>query len=1089
MLLRPFRKKAGLVAVISRTLRIMKLTAFLLLIICLHASAKTFSQEITLSLKNVNLETVFKEVQKQTTYRFVYTNEQLENAIKVTIQVKNETLGTVLGLCFKNQPLTYTIEEKNIIIQIKENQDRDTPAISQFNITGKVTNEKGEPLAGATLKIKETSIGTIANDNGEFSIENVEPNSTLVISSIGYQTQEIKLKGRTYIIVQLKMAVNNLDETVVIAYGKTTRRLNTGSISKVSEADISKQPVSNPLNAVQGRAAGVFINTQNGLPGGNITVQIRGKGSINAGTDPLYVIDGVPFNSTPLNSSFSTLSDGIAGATSPLNSINPSDIESIEILKDADATAIYGSRAANGVILITTKKGMPGKTKLDLNFYTGFSRLADFPHLLNIQQYLELRHEGFQNDGITPTTSNAPDLLKWDTTRSVNWPKYMLGGTAVTTNGQIGVSGGNENTTFLISGNYRMEGTILRGDQKYQRVGGHVLIHHSSTDKKFFLDFSSSYTDDNNKQLSSSIFGTLTLPPNIPIYDNTGNYNWVGITSANPEAVLKRKSTSRTDNFLTNLSMRYSIVHNLQLKTNLGYTRTEMDQVMTYPKISFNPNSGSQSYAYYGNNKISSLIIEPQLEYSKNIKKSNAQLLAGMSWQQTTQEGNFITGTDYSNDDLLEFAGAAGTISATNLYSQYKYASLFGRLHYDYNRKYILNASVRRDGSSRFGPGSQFGNFGAIGVGWIFSEERSLKKLPFISYGKLRASYGITGNDLISDYQYLSTYGTTGATYQDVTGLAPTRIANADFRWESNKKLEIAIEAGLAKNRILFTAAWYRNRSGNQLIDYPLPYMSGPFGHYVANLPALVENKGFEFEANAVIIRKDAFSWSLAGNITIPKNKLLKYPGLEASAFANTYVIGEDLSIRKALNFTGINTQTGLPEYEDINHDGVISTPEDYAIVGRTSPYFFGGFGSDVQFHGFQLNVFFQFSKQYAQGLATIPGTRSNKFNIALQRWRNTGDVSTIAKATVAPAGEYFNLALSDAAFYNASYARLKNVSLSYTLPSWLANKLKFSNCRIYCEGQNLVTWRKEANLYDPETANSGIAPLKTVVIGIQLTL
>lgn len=1068
-----------------KTFNAMKIFFVLFMATCLLFSTKAHAQKISLSLKNAPLEEAFKLIEQQTSYRFVYTDEAMALSKPVSVEIKNETLGNALKFCFSNQPLDYSFDDKMIIVKVakKKIETVTTP----ITIHGVVTNENGEPLNGATIKIKETNFGTIANEKGEFTLENVDNNLSLIISNVGYQTAETPVLGRTDILIQLKATVNNLNETLVIAYGKTTKRLNTGSVSKISAADIDKQPITNPLSAIQGRAPGVYVNTQNGLPGGNILIQIRGKGSINAGTEPLYVVDGVPFNSTPLNASFNTLSDGVGGAISPLNSINPADIESIEILKDADATAIYGSRAANGVVLITTKKGSAGKTKLDVDLYTGFSRLADFPHLLNTKEYLELRHEGFQNDGITPTISNAPDLLVWDSSQSINWSKYMLGETAVSSNGQISFSEGNENTNFYLSGNYRNEGSVLRGNEKYERGGAYILLHHNSINKKFSFDFSSTYSADNNQLLSSSLFTVFTLPPNTPVYDSNGKYNWVGISTDNPEAILDRKSISKTNNIIANASIVYSIMHDLVFKTSLGYTRTELDQVMTYPKNSFNPDFGSASYAYYGNNKTSTVVIEPQLEYSKKLNASTLGVLAGFSWQQSTQDGTFIYGTDYNNDNLLESIGDAATISATDQFSQYKYASLFGRLHYDYKAKYILNASVRRDGSSRFGPGDQFGNFGAIGAGWIISEEPFLKRIKFISYTKLRASYGITGNDQISNYQYLSTYGITGSNYQDVIGLAPTRIANANFRWESNKKLEFAIEAGLIQNQLLFTAAWYSDRSGNQLIDYPLPYMSGPFGHYIANLPALIKNTGFEFDINAAIVKNKSFAWSLTGNFTIPKNKLLKYPGLAASAFADTYVTGEDISIKRALHFTGINTKTGLPEFEDVNDDGIISSPEDNVTVGKTSPYFFGGFGSSINFHQLQVDIFFQFSKQYAQGLATIPGTRSNKFTVALQRWQGKGDVTSIAKATVAPSDEYYSLALSDAAFYNASYLRLKNISISYSF-AHLLKKAKLSDCRLFCEAQNLLSWHKQANIYDPETANAGVAPYKTIAVGFHLT-
>jgi len=1065
----------------------MKTIILLTIFVCLFSATQCYSQTITLSLKNVSLEKTFKEIRKQTGYTFVYTREQINKSNPVSINIKDALLNQALDVCFTNQPLTFIIEDQHIIVKDRPDKINSLPGNVGIDITGKVINEENEPVVGATVAVEGTGIAMATDSKGEFGFSNLKANDVLNVTNIGYQSLKISLAGRTRITIKMTRVLGQLDETVIIAYGKTTKRLNTGSVSKVSADEIESQPVSNPLSPIQGRMPGVFVSTQNGMPGGNIVVQIRGKGSINAGTDPLYIVDGVPFISEPLNFTFSTLSTGIGGSTSPLNSINPNDIESIEVLKDADATAIYGSRAANGVILITTKKGKDGKTKVDLNLNTGISRLADFPKLLNLSEYLELRREGFKNDGIIPTISNAPDLLVWDTTKSTNWPKYMLGGTSLSTSAQMSISGGNQYTNFLLSGNFRSEGTILPGSEKYQRNGMHLTLHHSSINRKFALDFSSSYTVDNNRSLSSSIFTTLTLPPNAPIYDSSGNYNWVGI-STNPAAILLDKSKSATDNILGNLTLQYEILPNLRIKTNFGYTKIELDQVMTYPKISLNPNYGSSSYAYYGDNRNTTYIVEPQIEYEKKINGSDIKLLLGTSYQYSIQEGSFISGNDYSNDDLLEFAGAAGTITATNLYTEYKYASIFGRFQYNYKEKYLVNLSMRRDGSSRFGPGKQYGNFGAVGAAWIFSKESFLSKSKLLSYGKIRSSYGVTGNDLIDNYQYLSTYGITGTNYQDIVTLAPFRIANANFGWENNKKFETALEIGLLKDRILFTAAWYLNRSGNQLIDYPLPYTSGPFGNYQANLPALIENYGWEFETNVFAIRTKNVSWSISGNISLPKNKLLKYPGLAASSFANSYVIGEDINIKKALHFTGVNSQTGLPEYEDVNHDGSITTPEDYVIVGKTSPFFYGGFGSNLSYKQFEIDIFFQFSKQYVQGLATIPGLLQNNFDVALTRWQKPGDKTNISRATVNPSDEYFNLPQSDAAFYNGSYLRLKNLAVSYNLPAKLAKHLRINNCKFYAEAQNLITWRKDTNLYDPETGTLGIPPMKSIVGGIKIT-
>lgn len=1076
----------------KKTVVPMKIILFNI-ILCLIYSGNGYSQTITVSLKKVPLERALKEIKKQSGYNFVYTRDQINQSNSVTVQVKNASLKDVLDKCFANQPLTYIIDEKHVIIKDKVAKEGAptgvmNPAISLINISGKVVSEKGEPIVGATVSIVGTLKGMATDENGGFHLEGVEPNSMILVTNIGYEPAKIKAGSQSYFVIKMINVISSLDETVIIAYGTTTKRLNTGSVSKVSKEEIERQPVTNPLSAIQGRMPGVFVNTENGMPGGNIKVQIRGRGSINAGTDPLYIIDGVPFISEPLNFALNSLSNGIAGATSPLNSINPNDIESIEVLKDADATAIYGSRAANGVVLITTKKGVAGKTKVDINFSTGISTLANFPKLLNLQQYLELRREGFKNDNITPTVINAPDLLIWDTTQSTDWPRYLLGGKAPNTSAQVSVSGGDEFTNFLLSVNARKEGTILPGDQSYERGGFNFNLRHATANKKFQIEFSSNFSTDKNKSLPSSIFTILNLPPHLPIYDNEGNYNWNGMSSLNPASVLLQKSISNADNLLSNLNLIYNILPEMSIRTNFGFTKIQMDQVMIYPSLSLNPDYGQSSYAQFGNNKNTSFLIEPQIEYNKNFGQSVLKILLGSSWQQSTREGIFLYGTDYSNDNLLGSQAAAGRITASNLYSLYKYASLFGRIHYDYKQKYLVNITGRRDGSSRFGPQNQYSNFGSIGAAWIFSKETFLENSGFLSFGKIRGSYGLTGNDQISDYQYLSTYSVSG-NYQDVVGLVPSRIANAEFGWESNRKMETALELGFFKDKILFTLAWFNNRSGNQLIDYPLPYISGPFGSYQANLPALIQNRGWEIDVNLTPIKNGKFVLSFFGNVSFPKNTLQKYPGLEASAFKNTYEIGEDLNIQRAIKFLGIDPKTGLPEYKDINKDGLINTPADYTKVGTRSSIYYGGFGTNLSFHQFQVNLFFQFSSQYATGLAIIPGRRSNTFDIAMKRWQEPGDETNIPKATTGFPSEYWNLAVSDFAFFNASYLRFKNLSISYDLARSFLVKLKIHETRVFVEGQNLFTWKNKGAIYDPETANLGIAPLKSIVVGFKLTL
>lgn len=1077
------------VAPIRKSLLIMRLLSLFLFVFLFNVNAGGHAQTIRLKVTNASLREVFQQIKQQTDFRFIFLQDDLQKAKPVSIDVKDAKLEYVLALCFAEQPLSYVVQGKYVIVKRKALPVPETFAEQEpTDISGYVLDEEGEAAAGVTVQVKGSSIAASTNAQGYFQLKSIEPDAVLVFSGINVEEKTVSIRGLKELTVRMKRKVNKLDEVQVIAYGSTTKRLNTGSVSKIGRSELEQQTVANPLAAMQGRAAGVFVTTQNGLPGGNINVLIRGRGSINSGTEPLYIIDGVPFNSTALHSGFSSLTTGITGSISPLNSINPNDIESIEILKDADATAIYGSRGANGVVLITTKKGKPGKLQLNVSVYSGVNQLNDYPSFLGLQDYRMLRREAFANDNITPTINNAPDLLLWDSTKSTDWARYILGGKSSVTNADISFGGGTPLLSFLISGHYRREGMILPGDQTYQRGGMHLSLQQRTADNRFGLDLRLSYSKDENQSLSSSVFSIINQAPNFPIYDDLGNFNWVGVPDVNPGAVLLRRSVSETDNLLSNFQMRYQLAQHFQLRLSAGYTSITLEQRNKFPKASLNPTSGGESYVHYGRNGNTLIVLEPQAEYKKKSGVHEFQALGGFTWQHSKKDGEFLTGRNYNHEGLLDLIEAAATITATNQFSEYKYASLFGRVRYDYANKYVLQLQGRRDGSSRFGPGKQFGNFGSVGAAWIFSNENMLKKSKWLSFGKIRASYGIAGNDQIPDYQYLSTYRSTGVPYQSTVGLTPSRIANADFRWETNRKTEAALELGFFANRILLTSSFYYNYCGNQLVSYPLPYLSGPFGSYLANLPAVVVNKGWEFDVTSTVIQKQHFTWGLNFNITLPKNKLVSYPGLANSSYAYTYVEGEDINVRMGMLFTGVDPLTGLPMFKDIDGDGTISIPNDYTVIGKLSPYYYGGMGHDFRYKQLEVSLFFQYSKQYLFGSAIIAGTRSNQFIQALERWQKPGDVTSIPKASTQTAGAYSNYLYSDAGFYDATYLRCKTVALSYRLPESLLRRFGIQQMKASVNAQNLFTLRRTANLYDPETGNNSIAPLRTITAGLHFT-
>lgn len=955
-----------------------------------------------------------------------------------------------------------------------------------------VSAENGEPLPAATIKIKNTNHGTTTDNQGRFNLNHINNNAVLVISSIGYATQEITPGDKMELTIRLKPSANQLDETVIRGYGTTTQRLNTGSISTITAKEISQQPVTNVLAALSGRMPGVDVQTQNGLPGGGVSIQIRGRNSISAGTDPLYVIDGVPYPSESLVNN-TTAAANINGAVSPFSSLNPEDIASISVLKDADATAIYGSRGANGVILITTKKGSEGKTHLSIKADHGIRQVASFPKLLNLSQYLMIRGEAFINDQATPSNDPtspyyAPDLTVWDTTKSTNWPRYLMGRTAQFNEIQASLSGGNAGTSFLVSGNYHTENTVLRGTNRYRRAGFHMNIRHGSDNEKFLAVFTASYNADNNtlSNIQRSLDGSMMLPPNFPLYDKAGELNWdMGV---NPVAAMNAESNTETESLLSHALLQYTVLPHLNIKVSFGYNRLGTDITMTYPKSSQNPNySPYRNYTVFNHGYNKTMIAEPQATYDLKTGDSKFNFLVGASYQRTLQDVQVINAEGYNDEALMKDLGAAANYErALTLHNEYKYISAFGRVTYNLENKYILDVSVRQDGSSRFGPGYRFGNFGAVGAAWLWGNEQFTKNLfPFISFGKLRGSYGITGNDQISDYQYLATYG-KGSIYQDSMGLSPTRIANADFHWESNKKLELALEVGLFKGRILLTADRYWNHSGDQLVGYSLPYLTG-FSYYQANLPAVVENYGWEIDLTSRNIVHPDFTWTTRFNLTLPKNKLKTFPHLSSSSYSYSMALGEPVTRAYGYRLTGIDPQTGIAQYATQPGSGS-ATPYYFLTIGNSGPAFYGGMGNTFTYKHWRADIFLQFSKRGMRGsLYNIPGTLTNNYTAVMDRWKRPGDMTDIPAASIYSTDYYYGL--SSGNYFNVPYLRLKNVSLSYSFNHELLHKLKIYELSLYASAQNLLAWRDKAiPVDDPEVALGGIAPMRSVIAGLKIT-
>jgi TonB-linked SusC/RagA family outer membrane protein len=1096
----------------------MQLTVLVLLFMVAPAQAHVFSQTINLSANNMPLEKVFAEIKKQTGYTFAYFETDLAKAKSVSLNVNNAKLTEVLSAIFENQPLTYTIVEKVIVVKAKSSEKKivvsgDVLLAFPIDVRGRIVNDQGEPVE-ATITVKGTKTGTSSTPDGEFILRNVDPEAILVITGVNIERAEESIKSRsTVLVIRVKSKTGKLDEVQVIAYGTTSQRFTTGNIGSVKAADIEKQPINNPLLALQGRIPGVVVTQSNGIAGGGVTVRIQGRNNLNTnftGSDPLIVVDGIPYPSQNLRTfSGGTItanggtilgnSSGLAASEqgqqgSPLAYINPSDIESIDVLKDADATAIYGSRAANGAILITTKKGKIGQTKIDINVQQGWGKVPHFVDLMNSQQYMQMRREFKRNDNASISNSDYDLRGLWDTTRNTNWQKELIGGTAQNSRITTSISGGTNNISYLISGTYGKETTVF--PSKFDNTNGsiHFSINTNTSNQRLRLQLSGTYVINQNSLPTEDFTGrALGFVPVAPLLYNTdGTLNWAPDPLANRNSSwnnpLANKFTlfdGKTSNLLSNAVLSYRILPGLEIKSSFGFARLNTDQFSSQLNESLKPENrvGRIRSSLFTFNNIETKIIEPQITYRKTTRFGKIDLLLGGTIQQQDNIGRAITVQGQPSDQLLKdmTAGSSISVSGTDI-STYKYNAIFGRMTYNLQDEFLLNVTVRRDGSSRFGEKNLFNNFGSIGAGWIFSQEKMVKKyLPFLSFGKIRGSYGTTGNDQIGNYQYVSLFSSLpfSIPYQGVVGLGTNSLSNPYLEWEETRKLQFGCDLGFLNDRILVTANYVRNRSSNNLSNVTLPITTG-FIRITDNLAALIENTAWEFVVNTEIFKDKQFSWNASANITIPRNKLIAFPDLGTSPY-NQYIIGQSLSIVRDNIFYGVNPLTGTYFISNV--------PDTFYDAAQK---YYGGFQNNIRYKGFEVTFLCQFvgqkAKGFTQGFAN-PGRFSataatgNQPIDLLDRWQNPADISAYQKFTTA------NLTYAGSRdVKDASYLRLKNVSLSYNIPKILIEKLRLQSSRIFVNAQNVLTLTKFTGL-DPDAPQNiaSLPPLRVIVVGFQV--
>jgi TonB-linked SusC/RagA family outer membrane protein len=955
----------------------------------------------------------------------------------------------------------------------------------QQQISGTVTDSYG-PMPGVHVLIKGTHTGTFTDQEGQYSLL-VNNGDTLVFSYLGHHTRELPVLGRTTLDVELQSEVTELQEVEINAgYYTVKERERTGSIARVTAKEIELQPIVSPLEALQGRMAGVEVVQRSGIPGSAPTIRIRGQNSLRAeGNFPLYIIDGVPVNATPINSYGNMSNTGI----DPLNTLNLANIESIEVLKDGDATAIYGSRGANGVVLITTKKGTQRKTEIEARWYSGIGKASNKMELLNTEEYLRIRKRAFENDGAVPTESNAYDLLLWDQDRYTDWQDQFFGGTSHISDINISASGGNANTAFRIGGSYHREGTVLPGDFGYDKITAGFNIHHTSENNRLTLNLSLNYGADSNNFLNnlSLVSNALNIPPNAPdIFNGDGTLNWEDWEYSawnNPMAGFYNTSKARSNNIISGTELSYHFTDGLLFRTNLGYTDLVSSEVIKMPIRSYNPDSWERvsHRSIHSRNNRKSWILEPQLVYNGELGKGRLDALMGLTFQQSEDYRILTNANGYVSESLIGNLGAAENITVnSNEEILYRYHALFARIGYNWKERYFLNLTARRDGSSRFGADRRFANFGAVGGAWIFSTEPFIKNsFPFLSFGKLRGSYGITGSDQIGDYGYMDAYGPTRAP----GGLYPTQLTNPDFSWEENRKLEAALDLGFMDDRLNLGAGWYRNRSSNQLVGYPLPSVTG-FATVQANLPATVQNTGWELELASHNIRSKDLDWRTFLNLSIPNNKLLAFPDMDQTSYANRYRVGHPLNIRLLYQYDGLDPETGFYRMVDVDQDGRLDYTDRTVIQDQGREYFIG-INNSIQYKGLSLEFLWEYVEQEGYRQPFSPGFINNYEVGALDALEEGSPLQKVSQSIDAYIA-YSRVVNSDFSRENASFLRLKTVSLSYDLPVPVLQTVGINAGKLILGAQNLITLTDYKGL-DPQSLGNNLPVLRTITCGLQL--
>ena len=1076
-----------------------------------HAQ-EILNRKVSIQAVNQNINSVLIDLEKNADVRFSYSPNLIKASRKVTISIVDEKLSSALDKLLTPQKIKYEVVGKQIILKRDPNESSSSKAVelspnvmtpAERTITGKVTDENSEVLPGVNILEKGTTKGTITNADGKFSISVTNEKAILIFSFVGHATREVSVGTRDNINVVLNNDNQSLDEVVVVGYGIQKKKDLTGAISSVAVREMDKSPITRADQMIQGKVSGVQVIQTNAAPGGNVSIRIRGTNSINSGNEPLFVVDGFP-------------------GAGDLNTINPSDIESIEILKDASSTAIYGSRGANGVVLITTKKGKTGKQSITFEAYTGVQQVDKKYDMMNGREfatYLDsVTVQNNRNNGTkNPLNYSAAQIAALG--EGTNWQDKILRPGKIS-NYQLSISGGNADSQYNFSAGYfNQEGIVInsgfeRGTLRFnfdKIISPRIKMGYTS--QLAFSSQNDALVNTVGGSAGGTVYDALRFNPVLPVRDSTGVYtyrnddpNRVVDAAGNPvayaENVVDRRTTLRA--LLTGFG-EYEIIDGLKLRMSIGtdinyFTRDYFTPSYLYISTQ---NTASGSAQKNANTNIS-WVNENTLSYDKQINNKNfISAVGGVSVQVFKQNTfNAAANNFFTNQLGTDNLGIAGTTlpNSTNA-AKNTLASFFGRVNYQFNNKYLFTVTMRADGSSRFGDGNKWGYFPSGAFAWRIINEDFIQKMKVFSDLKLRVGYGVTGNQEIGSYQSLPQYTANGYTLNGVrvVGISPNNIPNPNLSWESTASSDIGLDIGFFNNRLNINADIYYKQTQNLLFNKFIPTESG-FSTALINAGSL-ENKGLEISLKAVPYTNKNFDWELSGNISFNKNKVLDLNGTDnlltgnssGSIFPGTTTptsilrVGEPIGSFYGYQFNGIwqtaeeitasgiktKPRPGDPKYIDANGDGLI-TGVDRTIIGNALPKFVYGFTNNFRYKNLNLSVFMQgvsgyniLNENLYELESGFTGTNKLKY-VATQSWSGPGtsnklpSVSSIIRRGTGITSEVIE---------SGDYLRVKTATLSYTLA--LGKGMVVKSATIYVTGQNLFTFTNYSG-YNPEVNSYG---------------